>query len=120
MTEAVKWFRNAAEQGHADAQFMLGRCYSTGEGIESNQEEAKKWYEKSAEQGNAEAQYWFGNFCDGEEAVKWYRKAAGQGNAEAEYALARCYRDGNGVEKDENTAMGWLRSAARHGHRFAK
>ena len=47
-------------------------------------------------------------------------KAAEQGNAEAEYALARCYRDGNGVEKDENTAMGWLRSAARHGHRFAK
>ena len=27
-TRAVKWFRKAAEQGHADAQFALGGAYS--------------------------------------------------------------------------------------------
>ena len=30
--EAVKWFRMAAEQGNADAQYNLGVMYDTGEG----------------------------------------------------------------------------------------
>ena len=31
--EAVRWFRLAAEQGHAYAQYNLGRMYATGEGV---------------------------------------------------------------------------------------
>ncbi|MDL1959246.1 MAG: hypothetical protein LWX01_06035 [Deltaproteobacteria bacterium] len=31
--EAVKWFRKAAEQGYADAQFFLGLMYAQGEGV---------------------------------------------------------------------------------------
>ena len=30
--EAVKWFRKAAEQNVADAQFSLGVCYANGQG----------------------------------------------------------------------------------------
>jgi len=30
--EAVKWFRKAAEQNLADAQYNLGVCYAKGEG----------------------------------------------------------------------------------------
>ena len=35
--EAVKWYRKAAEQGHADAQYNLGDFYAdtTGISIES-------------------------------------------------------------------------------------
>jgi uncharacterized protein len=29
--EAVKWFRKAAEQGHAKAQFNLGAMYDNGQ-----------------------------------------------------------------------------------------
>ena len=31
--EAVNWYRRAADQGHADAQFNLGVSYADGEGV---------------------------------------------------------------------------------------
>jgi TPR repeat protein len=31
--EAVKWFRRAAEQGDAHAQFRLGEHYDSGRGV---------------------------------------------------------------------------------------
>ena len=31
--KAVEWYREAAEQGHAGAQFNLGVCYANGEGM---------------------------------------------------------------------------------------
>ena len=45
------WYRKAAEQGHAHAQFNLGLMYSKGKGEEQNYEEAVKWYNKAADQG---------------------------------------------------------------------
>ena len=84
--KAVKWFRKAAEQGYAAAQFNLGYCYDEGQGVEQNYEEAVKWYRLAAEQGNAAAQCSLGyRYDEGqaveqnyEEAVKWYRKAVEQ------------------------------------------
>jgi len=55
--EAVKWNRKAAEQGHAIAQYHLGREYYTGQGIEKDLAEAVKWFRKAAEQGNQEAKW---------------------------------------------------------------
>jgi TPR repeat protein len=40
--EAVKWYRKAGEQGYADAQFELGRCYSEGLGVAKDNAEAVK------------------------------------------------------------------------------
>ena len=54
--EAAKWFRLAAEQGHASAQYHLGVMYSNGTGVPENIAEALKWYHKSAEQGHVSAQ----------------------------------------------------------------
>ena len=53
--EAVKWFRKAADQGHADAQCFLGLLYYEGEGMAQNKVEAVKWLRKAASQGNEEA-----------------------------------------------------------------
>ena len=41
--EAVKWYRMAAEQGSAGAQFELGRCYAFGIGVRRNRATADKW-----------------------------------------------------------------------------
>ena len=46
-----------AEQGHALAQYNLGRMYSKGEGVPQNDKTAVKWYTTAAKQGNAKAQY---------------------------------------------------------------
>ena len=53
--EAVKWYRKAAEQGHAVAQYNLGWCYDKGKGVAQNQSEAIKWYRKAADQGDTDA-----------------------------------------------------------------
>ena len=54
--EAVKWFRRAAEQGHAMAQNNLGFMYEKGRGVTQNYPEALQWYRRAAEQGHADAQ----------------------------------------------------------------
>ena len=129
--EAVKWFRKGAEQGHADAQNMLGSCYYFGsnrDGVAPNYAEAVKWYRKAADQGDARSQsdlgscYYNGNGVaqDYAEAVKWFRKAAEQGDAAAQGILGSCYYNGNGVGQDCAEAIKWLRKAADQGDTAAE
>ena len=55
--KAVEWYKKAAEQGYAKAQYNLGVMYDNGRGVDVNYKKAAEWYEKAAEQGLAEAQY---------------------------------------------------------------
>lgn len=123
-SEAVKWYRKAAKQGHSQAQFNLGRCYESGKGVQQNDEEAAKWYRKAAEQGHEEAQCDLG-LCyeegrgvaqDYVEAVKWYQRAAKQGNDYAQLFLASCYKEGTGVAQDYEEAVKWYRKAIEQGN----
>ena len=87
--DAFGCFQQAAEHGHAAAQYELGVAYSLGLGIEQNNEESMKWYRKAAEQGHEEAIGFLEELGErvpaGSEdgAEKWYLKAAEQGNEEA-------------------------------------
>jgi hypothetical protein len=51
LSEAVKWFLKAAEQGNPDAQSTLGRMYFMGEGVNRDNEEAFFWYSLAAKSG---------------------------------------------------------------------
>src|SRR5438046_43096 len=92
---AVTWFRKAAEQNLAQAQFNLGDCYYNGKGVAKDFVAAVLWLGKAAEQGYGMAQvnlgtcYGLGNGVskDQVEAGKWYRKAAEQGLAMAQTAI---------------------------------
>jgi len=84
--DAEKWFRLAAAQGDADAQFWLGAAYQRG---------------------------WFGAFDD-QEALKWLRKAAAQGLPNAQFRLGQMYEDGEGVPESNPLAASWYRKAADH------
>lgn len=117
--KAIKWYKMAAEQGNADAQCGLGRCYLRGEGVEEDEEEAKRWYYKGieqykllAEQGDLKTQGKLGDVFneleDYSEAVKWYRKAAEQGDICAQNMLAEYYEKDKVIEKDENEAKKWF------------
>ena len=125
---AVRHFTLAAEQGNAEAQFILGFCYYNGEGVKQDNAEAAEWWHKAAEQGNAHAQHNLG-VCyergmgveqDLAEAVEWYRKAAEQGFAKAQFNLGFCYEHGRGVEQDHAEAVKWIRKAAEQGSEPAK
>jgi len=78
--KAVKWYRTAAEQGHAFAQFSLGGTYHTGKGVSK----------------------------DVAEAMKWYRKAADQGLEQGQIVLGMMYSYGSGVPKDHVRAHMWF------------
>jgi TPR repeat protein len=82
--EAVNWWRKAAEQGYARAQFSLGVMYDKGTIVPE----------------------------DDAEAVKWYRKAAQQGVANAQAALGNMYAQGEGVPENFVQAYAWLNLAA--------
>jgi TPR repeat protein len=84
--DAEKWFRLAAAQGDADAQFWLGTAYQRG---------------------------WFGGFDD-REAFQWLRKAAAQGLPNAQFSLGQMYEDGEGVPESDSLAASWYRKAADH------
>ncbi len=51
-TQAILFFRLAAEQGDAEGQFWLGFMYEEGKGVPKDLDEAKKWYRKAARQGH--------------------------------------------------------------------
>jgi len=120
--EAVRWYRKAAEKGHADAQCELAQCYIIAAGVNEDKNEAIRWYRTAAEQGYAKAQlklgdcykFGYGVGKDEKEAVRLYRIAAEQGLDSAQIALGNCYRFGRGVEENWNEAARWYRKAASH------
>jgi uncharacterized protein len=87
-SEAMKWYRDAAEQGDAEAQTGLAARYYNGEGISKNYAEAAKWYRKAAEQGDS-----------------W-----------AQRNLATIYRDGHGAPQNHAAAYFWADMAAARGN----
>ncbi len=54
---AIRELRPLAEQGVAEAQFLLGVMYDKGLGVPQDYAEAVGWWRKAAEQGYAKAQY---------------------------------------------------------------
>ena len=52
---AIKWYRMAADQGHAQAQYNLGVMYYYGQGVSQNTSEALRWFHKAQVQGEAKA-----------------------------------------------------------------
>ena len=62
LTEALKWYRLAAEQGDEASRLQMGRAYYSGKGVPQNDTEAMKWLRPLAMRGNAEAQLMVGSF----------------------------------------------------------
>ena len=97
--EAIRWYRKAAEQGSADAQYSLGSVYYIGQQVKRDYAEASHWYRKAAEQGDPDAQSKLGTLYDeGQgvpqdylEALMWTSLAASRarGDQQKQYADQR-------------------------------
>ncbi len=127
--KALYWYRKAAAQGYANAQYNLGGMYFNGFGVPQDYAKAVYWYRKAAVQGFAEAQtslgwmyydYGFGVPQDYAKAAYWYRKAAVQGVAVAQSSLGWMYDKGHGVPQDYTKAVYWFRKAATQGNARAQ
>jgi TPR repeat protein len=53
--QAVLWYRKAAAQGNADAQFMLGVMYGAGSGVPKDEQMEYFWLLLASAQGNKSA-----------------------------------------------------------------
>ena len=93
---SLSWFRKAARQGEADAQFNLARIYeSRSDGI----------YRRTRVLPSDDA-----------EAGAWYRRAAEQGHTPAQVKLAALFAEGaDGVARDPVQAYMWLQAASLAG-----
>jgi uncharacterized protein len=105
--EAVKYYRRAADQGSAAAQFHLGWEYCLGRGVPKDYAEAAKWFRLSADQGFDTAETALcGMYSCGEgppqdaEAINWLHRVAERGLDEAQCALGVMYANGHGVPQD--------------------
>jgi TPR repeat protein len=57
---AALWFRKAADQGDAIAEFLLGNQYTNGKGVPQGYNEAMIWFQRAAEQGHPVAKLFLG------------------------------------------------------------
>ena len=48
---AIHWYMKAAQQGHPEAQNLLGESYRDGWNVEKNRKIANSWFKKAAAQG---------------------------------------------------------------------
>jgi len=116
LSESLKWYRKAAENGQVEAQYRLGFIYEQAIGVPVDYVESARWWRKAADQGHAGAQFSLG-YCYGRgegvprspsEAAKWLHKSADQGNAAACRFLGNAYDRGEGVRVDKIEAYAYL------------
>ena len=111
-----------AEQGNAEAQFILAMMHYQGHGVPKDERKAVQWLQKSANQGNAVAQLELGRgYGNGDyglaknerKAMELIRKAAEQGQPIAQDVVGDAYNFGfGGVTKNEKRANEWYGKAA--------
>jgi len=122
--EAAAGFLLAAEQGHAESQYILSTMYDAGKGVPQDDGQAAHWERKAAEQGHAYAQanLAFRRYSanDLAEAFAWCLRAADSNLAWAQYNLGLMYRKGEGVARSDAEAAHWYRLAAVQGHADAQ
>lgn len=87
-SEGFDWHQKAANQGHREAQTVIGSRYNSGDVVAR----------------------------DGFKALEWFTKAAEQGEAKAQYRLAYLYNNGKSVRKNTSKAKEWYGKACDNGN----
>ena len=67
--QAAAWYRKAAEQGSAGAQFNLGLAYQFGQGVPRDYVESYKWFNLAAPRASAENQKMYAEVRDARAAL---------------------------------------------------
>lgn len=118
-----EYYHNLAENGNAEAQYVLANMYLYGYGTEKNTSEAFEWYYKSGKNGFVSAYFQLGVLFENHElegcgvdyikfpeyAFSCYGLAAESGHSEAQYKFGLLTGDKE-----------WLRKAAENGCKKAQ
>lgn len=135
--KAHEWTLKAAELGDVVSQVSAGLNFLRGNGVAKDAITAVKWFKKAAEQGSRVGmsfvgdsfKYGWGVNVDTAQAAAWYEKAIApeaensfeedddeiEPSYEAMMELAELLLDGNGVEKDVDSAVNLIKESAEGG-----
>jgi TPR repeat protein len=122
--EATRWFRKAALQGHAEAQFELAIRHLHGRAPRASKIEGVRLLTSAAESGYAPAEAnlgWLrvkGHWVERNpsEGITLLRRAAAKDNKDAKFWLSKLYLTGQWVKKNVEHAYELLHSAAMGHH----
>lgn len=115
--QAFEAFKVAAEKGHAQSQFFVGRMYHLGDGVRRDLEQAEHWYLLAAQQGNPGAWNNLGVIYGEmekplETIVGAFTHASELGNALATFNIAGIFDKGRyGAGCDHVRALEYYRKA---------
>lgn len=120
----VAGWERSAEQGDADAQYLLAISYSRGLGRESNLSKAADLLRRAADQGHCRSGYQLAYMLDHGSGVPtdhaaatgYLQTAAENGFWPAIFQLSHRLRKGIGGEPNEQESERWLRIGAAKGH----
>ena len=129
--QALRLFREEAEDGNALAMHDLGRMYADGLGVEIDTDTAFGWYAKALSafediesvKENRYVEYRIGKMYaaglgteqDYEAAAGWFGEAVAKRHKYSQYSLAGLYFRGQGVDQSYETAFSlYLRAAVQH------
>ena len=122
--QAFEMYYRSAQNGVADAQYMVAQMLLYSDGVSANSIEGKQWLEKAAQQEHVEAardlglyllQGEFGWPMDTQRGVWFLERAAAGNDCLSMMTLGYLYFTGYGVERNVQTAAYWYRQSAQHG-----
>ena len=124
----IEHLKSCADDGNAEAQNELGKCYAMGIGVAQDDKEAIRYFRMAADQGLAKSQFNLGNDYlygigveqDTEKAAEYLKAAAEQGLPQAQSQLGYMYENGFGVEADPEKAVEYYQAAADQGDAYAQ
>ncbi len=128
-SQAIVWYRKAAEQGDTESAFSLGEMYRLGEGTLPNNKEALMWYKKAADKGNSSAMEWTGYLYetgdgtdagvpDYDKALDYYNQAITLNSFLAMERTAILFFNGSNLNRDYSEAFKLFSKAATEGNRI--
>lgn len=133
---ALLLLKPLADEGHVEAQKLLGYMYEIGQGVPQEYFYAAAWYEKAAASGDDDARVRLANVTAQLQAFKAAEAAhelsdfattlpllkplADQGYAQAQKLLGYMYEFGQGVPQDYFQAADWYGKASAKGVGYAR
>lgn len=121
---AFTYFARAANEGDAEAMAFLGIAYVSGEGTRPDTLKGMDWLERAGkEKRNPRGMNALAVMYENDETMAgryrwarhWYNRAAELGYAEAMRNLARHYRTGLGIARNDSLALFWSQKAVDAG-----
>lgn len=121
-SDAIEWYKKAAQQNHVKAQLELANIYYEGKLVLTDLNTGKKYYKGPAHAGYSKAMIGLGNiYYDGKDskknykkAFKWYQQAAVKEDKIAYYKLGKMYEKGKSLKrKDYHLAFQYYQMAAK-------